>query len=277
MPGAYFFHHLNFSIMTVTQPMAQVVGHVCQTMDYSLFKTLKGNRTINQAHLYRLTKSIGEQYLLSPIVVNDRFEIIDGQHRFNAAKANNLPINYIIAPGYGLKEVQVLNTNSSNWRNEDYLKAYCDMGFEPYIKFRSFMKRWPDFKFAAAFAIACQRSSYSVPGSNKALRSETNKKGSIHKNIFSSGELTLADPAIIEKTAKQITDFKPYYADYNRVIFVQAMLGVFSLEQYDHEKMIQKLKLQPNAMVNCVSIKQYRQLLTEIYNYRSRDKVSLEF
>lgn len=67
--------------MTVqTQPMAQVVGQVCQTNDYSLFKTLKGNRNINQAHLYRLTKSIKEKYLLSPIVVNEHFEIIDGQN-----------------------------------------------------------------------------------------------------------------------------------------------------------------------------------------------------
>ena len=263
--------------MTVTQPMAQVVGHVCQTMDYSLFKTLKGNRNINQAHLYRLTKSIGEQYLLSPIVVNDRFEIIDGQHRFNAAKANNLPINYIVAPGYGLREVQVLNTNSSNWRNEDYLKAYCDMGMEPYIKFRDFMKRWPDFKFAAAFAITCQRHNATASINVKHARSATNKKGSVHRNIFASGDLPLADSVIVEKTVRQISDFKPYYSEYNRVTFVQAMLGIFSLEQYDHEKMIQKLKLQPNALVNCVSVKQYRQLLTEIYNYRSRDKVSLEF
>jgi len=263
--------------MTVTQPMAQVVGHVCQTMDYSLFKTLKGNRNINQAHLYRLTKSIGEQYLLSPIVVNDRFEIIDGQHRFNAAKANNLPINYIVAPGYGLREVQVLNTNSSNWRNEDYLKAYCDMGMEPYIKFRDFMKRWPDFKFASAFAIACQRNTPTTSIRVKHTRSATNKRGAVHRNFFADGYMVLADTAIIEKTAKQITDFKPYYAEYTRITFVQAMLGIFSLEQYDHEKMIQKLKLQPSALVNCVSIKQYRQLLTEIYNYRSRDKVSLEF
>jgi hypothetical protein len=263
--------------MTVKQPMAQVVGHVCQTMDYSLFNTLKGNRNINQAHLYRLTKSIGEQYLLSPIVVNERFEIIDGQHRFNAAKANNLPINYIIAPGYGLREVQVLNAGQINWKNEDYLKAYCDMGLQPYIRFRDFTKRWPDFKFAAAFAIACQRHSFATNTNAKQVKSSTNKAGSVHNNIFSTGKMVLADDAIAEKTARQISDFKPYYPDYNRVTFVQAMLGVFSLEQYDHEKMFQKLKLQPNALVNCVSVKQYRQLLTEIYNYRSRDKVSLEF
>ena len=264
--------------MTVqTQPMAQVVGQVCQTNDYSLFKTLKGNRNINQAHLYRLTKSIKEKYLLSPIVVNEHFEIIDGQHRFQAVKANNLPVLYIIAIGYGLNEVQILNTNSSNWRNEDYLKAYCDMGFEPYIKFRDFMKRWPDFKFASAFAIACQRHTAATNTNVKQVKSSTNKAGSVYKNIFSSGELTLADRAIVEKTAKQISDFKPYYSEYNRVLFVQAMLGVFSLEHYDHEKMITKLKLQPNALVNCVSVKQYRQLLTEIYNYRNREKVSLEF
>ena len=263
--------------MTVTQPMAQVVGHVCQTMDYSLFKTLKGNRTINQAHLYRLTKSIGEQYLLSPIVVNDRFEIIDGQHRFNAAKANNLPINYIVAPGYGLREVQVLNTNSSNWNSMDYLKAYCDMGLEPYIKFRDFMNRWPDFKFSSAYFIFAQTKFTHITTVEKEVVSQSNKGGKVSVNAFTKGKLISGDSVKVEKSAKMLMDFKPFYKDFSRSVFVNAMIGVFELKQYNHDRMLSKLKLQPNALVNCISVKQYRQLLTEIYNYRSQNKVSLEF
>lgn len=263
--------------MTVMQPMAQVVGQVCQTMDYSLFKTLKGNRNVNQAHLHRLTKSIGEKYLLSPIVVNERFEIIDGQHRFQAAKANNLPVYYIIAIGYGLNEVQILNTNSSNWNNMDYLKAYCDMGLEPYLKFKIYVNRWPQFKFASLYAIVTQHQSYARNIKSKSVISATNKKGTVHKNIFANGELVIADNAVIEKTAQRIIDFKPFYENYNRSTFVQAMIGIFSLKHYDHERMLNKLSIQPTTLKDCTSVTQYRKLLTDIYNYKAQNKVSLEF
>ena len=263
--------------MTVMQPMAQVVGQVCQTMDYSLFKTLKGNRDVNQAHLHRLTKSVAKQYLLSPIVVNERFEIIDGQHRFQAAKANNLPIYYIVAIGYSLNEVQILNSNSSNWRNVDYLKAYCDMGVEAYLKFRAYTKKWPEFKFNSIYAIVTLKQSYGNSANSKALKREGNKDGSYFTNYFAAGKLVIADAVKIEKTANQIIDFKPFYTNYTRSTFVYAMIGIFNLEHYDHERMINKLSLQPTALKDCTSVTQYRKLLTDIYNYKAQNKVSLEF
>jgi len=265
--------------MTVQQPLAQVVGHVCQTMDYSLFKTLKGNRTINQAHLHRLTKSIRDKYLLSPIVVNERFEIIDGQHRFNAAKDNGLPINYIIAQGYGLKEVQILNTNSSNWGSMDYLNAYCDMGLKPYLRFRKFLQDWPDFSFNSAYAIVTQsrNSSLGTSSTVKSVRSETNKKGNVLKNIFKEGGLVNAPDFMIEESAKKISDYKKFYPNFHRQSFVISLIGIFQLEHYDHDKMMAKLKLQPAALVDCTNARQYRKLLTDIYNYKNQNKVTLEF
>ena len=82
----------------------KVVNQVNQTTDYSKFKTLKGNRSVNKLHVKRLQKSFKQSYLLSPIIVNQNYEIIDGQHRFNAAKAENLPVNFILCNDYGLNE-----------------------------------------------------------------------------------------------------------------------------------------------------------------------------
>ena len=73
-----------------------VVNQVNSTNDYLKFKTLKGNRNVNKLHVRRLKESFKEAYLLSPIIVNQNFEIIDGQHRFEAAKSMELPINFII-------------------------------------------------------------------------------------------------------------------------------------------------------------------------------------
>lgn len=52
------------------------------TTDYSKFKLMKGNREIDALHVKRLIESFREQYLFSPILVNSKHEIIDGQNEF---------------------------------------------------------------------------------------------------------------------------------------------------------------------------------------------------
>ena len=101
-------------------------GTYFETKNYSIFKFLNGNRNLELPHLKRLTESMTEMYLLSIIVVNEHFELIDGQHRFTAAQHLGLPIHFIIKTGYGLKEVQRLNTNSSVWNKKTYLESYCE-------------------------------------------------------------------------------------------------------------------------------------------------------
>lgn len=59
---------------------------VFTTKDYSKFKHLEGNRNIVKPHLKRLKASMEKNYLFSPILINEKHEIIDGQHRFEVCK-----------------------------------------------------------------------------------------------------------------------------------------------------------------------------------------------
>ena len=102
---------------------------VLKTTDYNLFSFISGNRKINLAHAKRLERSFKNRHLFSPIIVNEYHQIIDGQHRFTVCSKLKLPIYYIVVNGYGLDEVQILNTNSSNWKKIDYLNAYCDLKY----------------------------------------------------------------------------------------------------------------------------------------------------
>ena len=95
------------------------VSQVMKTNDYSIFSILKGNRSINKAHLSRLKKSIEEESLIVPIIVNEKYQIIDGQNRYNCWKELEMPIYYIQVDGYGLKQVQRLNSNVRNWSLKD--------------------------------------------------------------------------------------------------------------------------------------------------------------
>ena len=78
-------------------------------------------------HINRLKKSMADNYLFTVIIVNENYEIIDGQHRFDVIKIKT-PLHYIMCCGYGLNEVHILNQNSKTWNADDYATGYCNLG-----------------------------------------------------------------------------------------------------------------------------------------------------
>lgn len=256
----------------------EIVNQVNQTNDYTIFKTLPGNRNVNKLHVKRLRDSFQKSYLLSPIIVNEKYEIIDGQHRFQAAQQINLPINFLIAKDYGLKEVQMLNENMKNWKKEDYLNAYCDLGNPVYLKFRQFMKQFPDFGIAACETILTDKSS---PGhynkKSKEMISDTNNEGHYAIRYFQEGDLQIPNYKLSIENANKLLMIKPYYEGFNRAVFVRAMIGVFKNEFYNHIKFIERLKASPLSLQHCANVGQTKLLIEEVYNFRSREKVSLRF
>src|SRR5687767_13196050 len=101
------------------------------TKDYSVFKRIKGNREVYPQHVKNLVESFkGNPDILSynPVLVNDRFEVIDGQHRIAAAKKLNIPVYYIVHKKLGLKDIQGLNSGTKPWGPMDYAKCYAELG-----------------------------------------------------------------------------------------------------------------------------------------------------
>jgi len=254
----------------------KVVNQVIQTNDHSKFKRILGNRVVNKVHVKRLRQSFHRAYLMSPIIVNEKFEIIDGQHRFTAAEELGLPVNYIVMKGYGLEHVKTLNENSSNWGKKEHLHAYVELGYPAYIQFKELIDEYPDFSITA-----CEVLLTNIAGNpsrtDAKFKSETNKKGSYSVRYFQDGDLWIEDYDLAVENAEKLLMMKPYYDGFSRTIFVRAMVGVFNLEHYDHDQMIQRLAANPTALQHCANITQYKLLLEEIYNFRSRNKVSLRY
>lgn len=255
----------------------KVVNQVYETNDYSMFRTLKGNRNVNKLHIRRLRESFKELYLLSPIIVNQYFEIIDGQHRFEAAKEINKNVYFIICNDYGLREVQILNTNMKNWQKKDYLNAYCDAGYPDYLQLRNFMKRFSEFPLDACISLLTNTSTAYRKTKSTEFRSETNKRGNFHIRFFEEGNFKINDYDNSVIIAEKIRMIKPFYQGYNRRIFISAMITLLKNENYNHSQFINKLKINSTMMQDCSNVTQYKLLIEDIYNYRSRDKVSLRY
>lgn len=110
------------------------VGFIYETRDYDAFKKLNGNRAVLDRRKNLIVQSIIERgWIRNPIVVNEKMEIIDGQGRFEALKELNLPVEYIFAIGATIADCISLNIKQANWKNQDYVQCYSEMGRQDYI------------------------------------------------------------------------------------------------------------------------------------------------
>jgi len=246
---------------TKNVPMNDIQVHT--TNNYSMFKTLNGNRDVNQLHLTRLKESIKKNHLTTIIMVNEKLEIIDGQHRFLISQELKLPINYIISKNYGLNEVQILNANMKNWQTIDYVNGYCDLGYKDYIIYRDFVEEY-GFQSQVSILLLSGEHSTGTQESSPALR-------------FKEGLFKIKDLNNAKRMAEKIMMIEPYYKGFLRRSFILALIGMFKNENFEFTEFIAKLKQQPTTLQDCTSTSQYKSLIEEIYNYRRREKINLRF
>ena len=117
----------------------ELFGNILKTTDYSLFKKVKGNRTVNKANLNAIVTSMEQQQLITPIMINEKYEIIDGQHRFEACKALRLPVYFYVVNGYGTDGIKRGNTTGMKWNKGAFLESYMEQEYENYILFNDLL------------------------------------------------------------------------------------------------------------------------------------------
>lgn len=229
----------------------KTINQVMMTNDYNMFKLINGNRDINKAHLKRLKESIQQRYITVPIIINERHQIIDGQHRFQSAKELEKPVYYIKVKGLDLKDVQRLNTNTKNWTADSYMDGYCRLGYEDYITYRNFKQKY-------GFG---HNETYS-------LLSNLTRGGGYGMQKFHDGTFKVNNLNLATEHAEKIMMVSQYYDGYKRRAFVYAMLDLFNNPDYNHAEFLNKLSFQSVKLQDCTTSEQYLFLIEDIYNYK---------
>lgn len=247
------------------------VNTTYETRDYDLFKKLKGNRPLSMVHVRRLEESIKKYGMLEvDVIVNENFEVIDGQNRLAAAKRAKSVIHYKIVKGYGLNEAKILNENLKKWNRSEHLESYCELGYPEYIKFKKFMD---DFRGHFAF-LPCELLLTLRAG----VKNEVVANKSVSSKYFEQGYFKAVDLNKSYKYAQQIIEIKPFYKGYNRSVFVRAMISLFKNKNFSHDEFLRKLKsVGAPKLEDCSRVEQYKLLIEDIYNFRRGDKISLRY
>jgi hypothetical protein len=229
---------------------------VKETKNYEMFKYVNGNRQTNNLHIKRLKESMSKEYLVSPIIVNENNEVIDGQHRLQVVKELKLPVRFIVCKGYGLPQVQRFNQNSKNWGGMEFINAYADLGYDDYKYLIDFM-----YDHDLSHAVAAS------------LLSDQEK---INEKI-KDGEFKINQKSRANIIADWINILKTMFAPASQRNFVRALLSLYKNDNFNFSHFVGKLTLQPTSLVPCTNNTQYITLIEDIYNYKNRNKVNLRY
>jgi hypothetical protein len=237
------------------------VNEIFRTSDYEKFKLLNGNRKRSQKKINTLAKKMKKHGWLETveITVNQYFQVIDGQHRLEAAKIAGIPVLYKIVEDAGLNEVIKTNSGSSNWTIKDHIPSQINLGNKNIILLDQMMKQFPELTLSI-----CQM-----------MITQTNKNPD--RELVETGEWEIGDYNKGILWCENLMSLKPHFEGYKITVFVRAMIDLLNNPNFDFQEFFHKVKLRPTMLVRCGKKEQYIALVEEIYNYKRTGKINLRF
>lgn len=230
-----------------------------KTTDYSIFKTISGNRTVNLKNVNDIINNIRKNGLLHTIiVVNENMEVIDGQHRLEAFKELNLPVYYQIVDGLTLKDCVAYNVSGKKWGAIDYIESYAELGYYDYQILLKFISEYTSIGAMTIAGITNGK----VYGANttKIVNGEYKLNGNVY-------ELTQK----LDYVSK-INDILPDCIGYkSRLLGVVGNL--YTMDKIDTDRLYEQLEKYSYMIDEIVGKRDSLQKVEEIYNYKKRQKV----
>lgn len=182
---------------------------------------------------------------------------LTGSTGLKQPRRKHLPVYFIIVPGWGIREVTILNMNSRNWTIQDFMETHAKAGNPHYVQFR-------DFFNAHVFDLtSCQL-----------ILTGRRSGGYAATDSFRQGQMKLYDEQVKEayEKAAKIQDLKPFHphgwASRN---CVEAMLAVLNTQGYDHAHFIECMKTYPELVLldaKMLRVEEYLKLFVGKYNFR---------
>lgn len=237
-------------------------GVVYSTSDYTIFSSLDGNRIVNPFHVKKLVHSMKEKDLMIPIIVNEKYQVIDGQHRLAARTNLNLEVPFIICKNYTLDDVHRANANHMKWTQLDFLKGYSEAGNSNY----EFMLN------------LYNENSENINVSN-VLRVTSNICQNINGRKFVDGtwEIDLFERLAITDIIVKLVELSKVFG-YKAIDahFVDCYLKCSKNPDFDSVRFYEKCSKYKHLMEKSPNISTYLFYFDKIYNYRSKDVVKLK-
>lgn len=250
--------------LEVSKPTWMVAGEqetvINSTTNYDRFNFDPSNRPVDEKHVAELVEAIKAKNLLReyPIVVDEHFKLLDGQHRLRAAQRIGVPIYFIVSKQMTVRDVASANHHQEEWKMENYMHHWCQQGNESYKVLKSFTERYPFISPSICL--------YILSGASAERR-----------KLFNDGRFQVVRLELAEKVAAALIDFQRHTDICRNFKFINAVTCMVANPKYDHRHMMLKLEYLNARLKQCVTTKESLDMLSGIYNYKTREADRVEF
>lgn len=240
------------------------------TSDYDRFKIMSSNRKTHNAHIRRLVRSMEENpglFKHRPILVNDAMFIIDGQHRFEAARQLGIPVWYMVAPELTIKDTQAMNQTQRNWGPMDFARSHASLGSKPYQEYLKFREDFPHWEHGVTMNLLTHTN-------NQGAGSRINEK-------FKAGKLEIENLDETRELAEQLDEVVVYIREHELIdgktsSLISAILIMMRNPDYDHEVFMRHLGLNKEIKYRS-NIRDYLRDMEAVYNFGLSDVNRVRF
>jgi hypothetical protein len=241
---------------------SKINSDVMKSSDYEKFSILEQNRVVNDKHVNELVVSIQNSGQLTPIIINENFEIIDGQHRFDACRILKIPVMYLISYKTSINEVILMNNTQKSWKLHDYLRCFSDNKWhnhETYQKVDKFMREH-DLKLTTCIVLLSEGT-----GGGGSTGTSLTGQGliSFRKGTYKIGNLARAQA--IAKILSEIKAFAPDLVGSDR--FCRSYCKLSSEPKWNHDSAVYQIKKYRRKYDGASSKEEALQGLLAVYNY----------
>lgn len=248
--------------------MSEAQVTIERTSDYDKFQSIHGNRDVKDAHVERLAEEIVARDLTPyfPVLINENWEVIDGQHRLEVCRRLELPVYYIQAPGLDLTSVQRINTSTKRWQLIDYIESYIKQGKQEYLVLRDFSKLH-GIGYSIGAATLMDVSSFNDDGT----QGDSHQISFVIRNgHFNVVDLDKATQMVeILKTLNPSADFDTMKS--RHLLF--ALNRLMSYELFSIDTLLDKLRTKRLTLNNQTTVRLFLVELERIYNKGSHNAI----
>ena len=254
------------------------IAMVMKTNDYDKFKFISQNRLPD--HVKALMLSFTDRYVPNAILCNEKYEIIDGQNRFLAAKELGLPVFYYCIENLGIYDVASLNSYGKNWGYLDYIKMWAELGKNEYKKILAFSAEFPDISLSNAMTILSDADRNAVRGhilSDITLGKFKKNESKVRTSAVKNGSFAIKDIERARYIARCVMEYKPFAKPgtqiYKQQAFIVALVRLLRDERFDNSELVRKIGLYPSLFYRCTTAKQYIDMIEYLWNYKRIKKI----
>jgi hypothetical protein len=233
------------------------------TTNYGLFVANDDQRKLDQNHAKRLAQSMAKVGFIPSKPVQcwkrgDKLIIVDGHHRYEAAKALGIPLCYVVESAESQHMIAAENFLVKKWNGEDFIRLYANRGIPDYVELLGYAeKSGLTLKFASSMLIDNQASSGNAG------------------QALNKGEFKI-------KSRKQIEAFialraKVAAKEIMHPRFISAWSKCYYVNEFDPSQFAHKCALYSGFLTTCNNEDQALAMIEQIYNHKQSTKIPLAF